>query len=177
MRLCVLVLISLTVAPLVTIASQELPPVKPGDRVRATAPTLSLSPFVGTVVAFQADSLMVQRDTGTWRVSLASLTRLDVSQGRRSHAGLGAGIGLLVGAGVGAAIGSGCHAVVVPVSSEGGCIAVGAAVFGGAGALIGAVTGALARTERWAEVPRDRLRVSLTSDRAGALRLGATLRF
>ena len=128
-------------------------------------------------MAFEADSLMVQRGTDTWRLSLASLTRLEMSQGRRSHAGLGAGIGLLVGAGVGAVIGSGCHAVVVPVSSGVGCIAVGAAVIGGAGALVGAVTGALVRTERWAEVPLDRLRVSFTSDRGGALTIRASLRF
>ena len=177
MRLGKLVGISLTVAPLVTIASQELPPLKPGDRIRVAAPTLSPGPLVGTVVAFEADSLMVQRGTDTWRLSLASLTRLEMSQGRRSHAGLGAGIGLLVGAGVRAVIGSGCHAVVVPVSSGVGCIAVGAAVIGGAGALVGAVTGALVRTERWAEVPLDRLRVSFTSDRGGALTIRASLRF
>jgi hypothetical protein len=177
MRLVKLVVMSLTVAPLVTISSQELPPLKPGDRIRATAPTLSPSPLVGTVVAFEANSLMVQRGTGTRRLSLASLTRLEMSQGRRSHAALGAGIGLLVGAGVGAVIGSGCKAIIVPVSSEGGCIAVGAAVIGGAGALVGAVTGALVRTERWAEVPLDRLRVSFTSDRGGALKIRASLRF
>src|SRR2546428_2539870 len=111
MRFGKLVVISLTVAPLATSASQEPPPLKLGDRIRVTAPTLSLGPLVGTVVAFHADSLMVQRGTGTWRLSLASLARLEMSQGLRSHAGLGAGIGLLVGAGVGAAIGSGCHAV------------------------------------------------------------------
>jgi hypothetical protein len=177
MRLVKLVVMSLTVAPLVTISSQELPPLKPGDRIRATASTLSPSPLVGTVVAFEANSLMVQRGTGTRRLSLASLTRLEMSQGRRSHAALGAGIGLLVGAGVGAVIGSGCKAIIVPVSSEGGCIAVGAAVIGGAGALVGAVTGALVRTERWAEVPLDRLRVSFTSDRGGALKIRASLRF
>jgi hypothetical protein len=177
MRLVKLVVMSLTVAPLVTISSQELPPLKPGDRIRATAPTLSPSPLVGTVVAFEANSLMVKRGTGTRRLSLASLTRLEMSQGRRSHAALGAGIGLLVGAGVGAVIGSGCKAIIVPVSSEGGCIAVGAAAIGGAGALVGAVTGALVRTERWAEVPLDRLRVSFTSDRGGALKIRASLRF
>ena len=177
MRLGKLVIISLTVAPLVTIASQELPPLKPGDRIRATAPTFSPGPLVGTVVAFEAESLMVQGGTRTWRLSRASLTGLDVSQGRRSHAGLGAGIGLLVGAGVGALIGSGCDVIEGPVSSEAGCIAIGAAVFGGAGALVGAVTGALVRTERWAEVPLDRLRVGFTSDGGRALKLRASLRF
>jgi len=44
MRLGKLVGISLTVAPLVTIASQELPPLKPGDRIRVAAPTLSPAP-------------------------------------------------------------------------------------------------------------------------------------
>jgi hypothetical protein len=177
MRLDTLVLMAFAVLPVARIASQQAPRLKPGDRIRAQAPSASPGPLVGTVVAFQADSLMVQGDTKSWRLSLASITRLDISQGRRSRAGLGAGIGLLVGAGVGALIGSGCDAIVVPVSSEAGCVVVGAAVFGGAGALVGAVTGALMRTERWAEVPLDRLRVSFTSDRGRALTLGASLTF
>ena len=131
--------------------------------------------LVGTVVAFEADSLMVQRGTDTWRLSLASLTRLEMSQGRRSHAGLGAGIGLLVGAGVGAVIGSGCDLTVVPVSSEAGCIAVGVALVGGAGALLGAVIGSHTRTERWAEVPLDHLRISFMPRRSGRVQFTASI--
>ena len=175
MRLDTLVLMAFAVLPVARIASQQAPRLKPGDRIRAHAPSASPGPLVGTVVAFQADSLMVQGDTKSWRLSLASLTRLDISQGRRSHAGLGAGIGLLVGAGVGAVIGSGCDLTVVPVSSEAGCIAVGVALVGGAGALLGAVIGSHTRTERWAEVPLDHLRISFMPRRSGRVQFTASI--
>ena len=132
-----LLAIGLTAAPLTVIASQERPVLKSGDRVRIIAPSVSRAPFVGTLVTLRTDSLVVQDGANVWRLSLASLTRLDISQGLTSHAGRGAGIGLLVGAGVGAVIGSGCDLTVVPVSSEAGCIAVGVAVVGGAGSLLG----------------------------------------
>ncbi len=177
MRLSTRVLIILTVAPVVTIAAQQPLPLHSGDRIRATVPSLSPRPLVGTVIAFQTDSLIVQGGTSTWHLSLASLTHLDVSQGRRSHALLGAGIGLLVGAGVGVLIANDCDTIEGPFATQGQCTAVGAAAFGGAGALVGALTGALARTERWAGVPLDGLRVSLPSNRGGALHLRASLSF
>src|SRR5256885_3941909 len=170
-------IISTVVAPVVTIAAQQPLPLHSGDRIRATVPSVSPGPLVGTVAAFQTDSLIVQGGTSTWHLSLASLTHLDVSQGRRSHALLGAGIGLLVGAGVGVLIANECDTIEGPFATQGQCTAVGAAVFGGAGALVGALTGALARTERWAEVPLDRLRTSITSDPGGALPLRASLSF
>ncbi len=177
MRLITRVLIVLTIAPVVTVAAQEPLPLHSGDRIRATVPGVSPGPLVGTVVAFQTDSLIVQGGTSTWHLSLASLTHLDVSQGQRSHALLGAGIGLLVGAGAGVLIASDCDTVEGPFATQGQCTAVGAAVFGGAGALVGALTGALARTERWAQVPLDRLRMSLTPNPGGALQLRASLSF
>ena len=173
MRLITRVLIVLTV----TVAAQEPLPLHSGDRIRATVPGVSPGPLVGTVVAFQTDSLIVQGGTSTWHLSLASLTHLDVSQGQRSHALLGAGIGLLVGAGAGVLIASDCDTVEGPFATQGQCTAVGAAVFGGAGALVGALTGALARTERWAQVPLDRLRMSLTPNPGAALQLRASLSF
>ncbi len=176
-RVLIILTVILTVAPVVTVAAQQPLPLHPGDRIRAMVPSLSSGPLVGTVVAFQTDSLIVQGGTSTWHLSLASLTHLDVSQGRRSHALLGAGIGLLVGAAVGVLIASDCDTVEGPFATQGQCTAVGAAVFGGAGALVGALTGALARTEQWAQVPLARLRMSLTPNPGGALQLRASLSF
>jgi len=125
MRLSTRVLIILTVAPVVTIAAQQPLPLHSGDRIRATVPSLSPRPLVGTVIAFQTDSLIVQGGTSTWHLSLASLTHLDVSQGRRSHALLGAGIGLLVGAGVGVLIANDCDTIEGPFATQGQCTALG----------------------------------------------------
>jgi hypothetical protein len=77
MRLGTLVVISFTVAPIATIASQEPPALNAGARIRATSTSVSGGPLLGTVLALDADSLIVQGDTGTWRLSLASLTHLD----------------------------------------------------------------------------------------------------
>jgi hypothetical protein len=177
MRLGTLVVISFTVAPIATIASQEPPALNAGARIRATSTSVSGGPLLGTVLAFDADSLIVQGDTGTWRLSLASLTHLDKSEGQRSHALKGAGTGLLVGAGVGALIGSGCDTVEGPFASKVECIAVGAAAFGAGGALVGAAIGALTRTERWTEVPLDRLRISFMPRRGSRVQFMASLNF
>jgi hypothetical protein len=178
MRLITLMVSSLIVAPLATIASQQSPAVKAGDRVRVIAPSVSGSPFVGTLVALEADSLVVHDTVNTWRLSLASVEQVDLSRGRKSHALLGAGIGLLVGAGVGALAGSSCEQVMYDTGiTQGECIAIGAAAFGAAGALLGAVTGALVRTERWAQVPLDRLKVSLAPANGRALTFSVAFRF
>jgi hypothetical protein len=173
LRLTTLLATSLAIAPLATIASQEPPAIKSGDRVRITAPTVSGGPLVGTVLTLETDSLVVQGGTNTWRLSLASITHLDRSRGQRSHTLLGAGIGFLVGAGAGVVWG----ASQASCDPAGACVPFGAAVGGGGGVLLGVVVGVLVRTERWAEVPLDHLRLSLTPDRDRGLTLRASLSF
>jgi hypothetical protein len=173
LRLRTLLAASLAIAPLATIASQEPPAIKSGDRVRVTAPTVSAGPLVGTVLTLESDSLVVQGGINAWRLSLATITHLDRSRGRRSHTLLGAGIGLLVGAGVGALVAGNDAGCEIDLA----CAAIGAGIVGGGGALIGAVAGALVRTERWAEVPLNHLRLSLTPDRGRGLTLRASLSF
>jgi len=136
------------------------------------APSVSGGFLVGTLVALDADSLVIRGSVDARRLSLASVEHVDLSRGRKSHARLGAGIGLLVGAGAGAL--ASCdnennQSDLVPIQ----CIAMGAA----AGALLGAVTGALVRTERWEQIPLDRLRMSFTSDRGSAWTLRVSISF
>ena len=172
MRLGTLVIVTLMLAPLATAASQKSPSLKPGDRIRVITPSASGGPFVGTLVTLEADSLVMQGSVDARRLSLASVERVDLSRGRKSHARLGAGIGLLVGAGVGAL--AGCDQQNDQSDlTQGQCIVMGAA----AGALLGAITGALVRTERWMEIPRDGLRMSFTSDRGRTLTLRVSLSF
>ena len=72
-------------------------PLASGSRVRVTAPECELRGQEATFRALRADTLVLE----TTECPLASVTRLDVSGGQKSHALLGAGIGFAAGALVG----------------------------------------------------------------------------
>ena len=74
------------------IAAQE--PLASGSRVRVTAPDCALRGEAATFRALRADTLVLE----TTECPLASVTRLDVSRGQKSHVLLGAGIGFGAGA-------------------------------------------------------------------------------
>ncbi len=105
--------------------------------------------------------------------------------GRSPSARKSAGTGFLLGAVVGAVIGlvsygecesQGAFSCLGPDGPE--IYALGGAIIGGLGGLVvGALIGSATETERWEEVPLDRLRVSLGPQRDGRFGLGASLRF
>ncbi len=163
-------------------------PLRPGERVRVTR--LPLCPpntlcvktprqSVGTFLAWDADSLVVQSNGDTLYVPVDRVTRLDVSRGRKTNTGTGAVIGLLVGGVVGAVIGLAsyeCEPCFVDLGP--GTYAAAGAVIGGLGGLVtGAFIGLEIQTDRWREVPLDRLRVNLGPQRDGRFGLGASVRF
>ena len=97
------------------------------------------------------------------------MTRLDASRGQKSRAG----IGFLVGAGVGA-LGAVvyCSRDASEFSDEGKCEVYGrdftlliTGLIGAAGGIVGGFVGYLIKTDRWEEVPLERLRVSLAPQR------------
>ncbi len=188
--------------------AQAPPPVKVGDRVRVTAPdvgrregtvqllttdSLVIRPEYGAwpVQLLTTDSLVMQPEYGEWTVylrrqpnplaiPLASVTRLEVSRGRKSRVGRGAGIGLLGGGLLGLTISSvvlarnnGCTGQGFVEPTRGGCIAL--ATVGGAvvGTLLGLVVGAMASTDKWKAVSL--LRVAPQRD--GRFGLGLSVRF
>ena len=112
----------------------------------------------------------------------ASVKRLEVVRGRKSNAAMGAGIGLVVGFVAGAVFGYASYE-----ECEGWCMFApagpeetamfGAALFGFGGIVVGALIGASSKTDRWQEVPLDRLRVSLGPQRDGRFDFGASVRF
>jgi len=57
------------------------------------------------------------------------------------------------------------------------CIAVGAAEGAILGTLLGLAIGAMARTDRWEEVPLDQLRVQPVATADGRFGLGVSMRF
>ena len=169
----------LAVAPLTRLIAQEPPPVKVGDRVRVTAPHEDIFRDIGTLARIDADTLVV----GARAIAVEWVTRLEVSRGQKSRVGRGAVVGGLIGGAIGlglaiAWVANDCEfADTSGCGSEVGIIAAGAAIVGLPGAGIGAAIGAVQRTDRWEEVPLDRLRVSFAPQRDGRFGLGLSVRF
>ncbi|HEV2749215.1 MAG TPA: hypothetical protein VGV12_01685 [Gemmatimonadales bacterium] len=122
--------------------------------------------MTGTVVAVGGDSLSLARGHGrdTSAVSLRSISRLELSRGRRSVGG-GALVGGAIGAGVGAAgalVWAASSCFKSSTSTGGNCPTGGSAagiVLGGGAA--GALVGVLVRPERWVRVGWTGLRASV----------------
>ncbi len=119
---------------------------------------------------------------------LDSVTKLEVSQARKTNTGKGAGIGFLLGGLVGAVMGYASYEECVPQGPRSwSCIgpnfgskyaALGGALLGGLGGLVvGALIGSAVKTDRWREVPLDPVRVSLGPQRDGRFGFGASVRF
>jgi hypothetical protein len=134
--------------------SHEPPAIARGSRIRITE--LGGVPRAGTVVAIGADTVVLKLDSNgdTVTFSLAKLSRLEVSRGRKGHAAAGAGLGFLIGAGTGAMLGLNCE--------NDGClsgsdepVAAAAGIGGIVAGVVGGVVGASQKTEKWEEVPLD----------------------
>ena len=177
----------LAFVPLASTA-QETPtaqvPLRPGERVRVTghfcqpfySNCVKGSPqqYVGTFVTWNADALFMESNGDTLTVPQDSITTLEVSMGRRSQAGVGAGIGGLTGAVIGATVSlATCDGFFPPHV----CALVGGLVFGAGGALVGVIVGANKKTERWVSVPLNRLRVSFGPLHAARFVVGMSVRF
>ena len=181
-RLSIIPLAVLAFAPLTRVTAQEPPPVKVGDRVRVTAPGLGVPNRDGILRLLDADSLVMRPEYGgpsRLVIPLASLTRFEVHRGGKSHVGAGAGYGALAGAVIG--VGS---AAILCSNATFGCAEFTGGVYlvlGGGGAvaglLIGSIVGALITTERWEEIPLDRLRLQVAPQRDGRFGLGLSVRF
>jgi hypothetical protein len=176
----------LTFMPLASATAQV--PIRQGARVRVTRLPICPPTCVGgpprqdvvTFVTWSGDTLLAQSNGNTIVLPLDAVTKLEVSQGQKSHTGVGAVIGFLVGGAAGAAIGYASY------SCEGwSCLGygpwpsagVGLAIGGVGGLVAGALIGSAIKTDRWEEVPLDRVRVSLGPQRDGRFGFGASVRF
>jgi hypothetical protein len=146
--------------PALVQAREDAPPVRPGDRIRIAAATLSETPVEARVVDADRTSLRIEVSSLKTPVvvPLSSIRHRDVSRGRRSKVGRGA----LIGAASAAAFMSALIAIACATTDEdcggdGGEIVRAIAYVTVAGAAAG---GAAFHEERWELVPLDRLRAA-----------------
>jgi hypothetical protein len=119
-----------------------------GSRVRIFGPALGDSGTVGQLNGYDADSLSLLHGSPprSTRLPFASITRMDVSDGR--DRGRGMGVGALVGFGGGVVFGVVCQAV-CNSGNDANFAMVGGVLWGlFVGAPIGALVGAAAAPER-----------------------------
>ena len=148
------------------LVAQAPPPVEAGSRVRVSLAGPEGRRVTGDVVAVGSDALSLVPGHGrdTTAVSFRSISRLELSRGRRS-----VGSGMLLGGVIGAGLG-GTGALVWVASScfrsstsTGGNCPTGGAAAGiiiGSGA-VGALVGTLVRPERWVRVGWSGVRASV----------------
>lgn len=189
MRRVLVAVASIALATSASLVAQErLPPLAPGQRVRVTAPQHGFQRTAATLLDIRSDTLYVLRvqarsirgrvvswDSLTSAVPVAAIERLDVSRGRRSRWLQGLGIGMAVGGATGALIGlaSGDDEGGFSAGDNAAIAGIGLGVVGG---VVGVLVGAVSRGDRWQEVPRHGLLVSLAPTRNGVL-LGASIAF
>ncbi len=184
LKVTALILTLLPAAP-VSLLAQQAPPVAPGDRVRVTAPGIQSQRFVGTVIETGADTclLKVEGRPAPLPLALAAVTQLEVSRGQANKGKTGAIIGGAVGAGIGVAViissyEEDCSSQLLSDLCEfGNAMALlSPLALGVAGAVLGNVIGKSIESERWEEVPLDRLRVGLSPVTADGVAVFASLR-
>lgn len=168
-----LVLICISGGVPTEIVAQEPLSFEPGARVRVTAPGCGLRGGATGLSALRGDTLVLENT----ECPMATVTRFEVSRGQKSNLMRGAGIGFaagVVGTLVGCLGGScefGDNGVYTDLRPE---FAIAVGLMGG---VVGGIIGYFVKTERWEEVPLDRLRVSLTPQRDGQLALAFSVKF
>ena len=166
------------------VRAEEGPPLQPGQRLRVTAvaPGRFTGVTVGSLVKVGPDSvtLLDPERSAVTELPLTSITRIEVSQGKRRHTWQGALIGAGVG-GLGAlAIAGGSSEVCGTYDMPRSCsssekVALGALVVG-FWAGIGAWLGHRKQSEDWSDSTVARLRVTLLPKRGGG-RVALTVTF
>ena len=165
--------------------AQDTAPGAVGERVRVS--TESGAIHMGLVTALSSGALELQEDEEAkqrFSIPLASVTRFEVSRGEKSHAGTVGGIGSLAGAVTGALLGFSAGDDPPLFGSDEPFLfsawekaTVGFFIGGALGALVGGLVGATVQSERWEEVPLERVSVSFAPQRDGRFGLGLSARF
>ena len=161
--------------------SQEPSAIVPGSRIRITQLEAGKSRRrSGTVVTAAADTVVLRPDGlgATATVSLAKISGLEVSRGRKGHIPVGVGVGFLAGVGTGALVGAlACNGCLNGRDELGALVpALGAGIGGVVGMLVGAGIGAH-RTDLWETVPSSGWHVSTLPTGPGRFAFALSVRF
>jgi len=153
--------------PRVALSQGGIPSLRPGDRVRVTAPGSSLAQAVGVVrdTANAALRIQLDRTYAVHTLPWSSITELDLSVERSSRFGTGLAVGLLGGASVGLIYGATSGQDLYTREQATGILAV---TFGLIGGLLGGAIGSQQRTDEWARLPLGTPSVSAAPSRRGA---------
>ena len=182
--------IGLLLVSVTSLSARQAPPVEVGSRVRVTAIDLGLEKQSASLQGLRGDTLdlfVVQGGGSIVSVPLASVTEFATLQSTSRRT--------VIGALIGSAVGFSAGVIVLAVAHE-GCEGGGffswgrrycgtappeaelAAVAGALlGAGVGAVVGYFINTERWEEVPLDRLQLNMVPLRDGGFALGVSVTF
>ncbi|MEJ2547740.1 MAG: hypothetical protein P8125_07955 [Gemmatimonadota bacterium] len=137
-------------SPLPLPAQEIAPPAPRASRMRATMRVPSGMEYVGRLESWDAGSLMLSGPAApSGALELSEMAKLEVSRGMKGNAGTGA----LIGAGVGL-LGSIVAGVLIDFEDDTyGVARLSLMVVPLGGMALGAITGALIRTEKWQELP------------------------
>jgi hypothetical protein len=175
------VILALALSVLVSnadLGAQATPPLEPGSRIRVRAPDAGANKLVGAYLGTVADTLRVQMEelSSVRSIPFSSVVALEASRGRKSNALKGMGLGFVGGAGAGLVVG-----LAVDRGDDDASrlqlIGLGAGFFGACGAVVGLLTGAMITSERWEEVPLERVRASFAPQHDGRRRIGLSVAF
>jgi len=165
-------LVLLAFAPSTDAIAQELT-LQPGQRVRVTVPSRDLHKHEDTFREIRGDILVLE---SMWS-PLPEVTRLDVYRGRKSAAGTGALIGAAVGFTLGAIGGAAmCSDPFFDCEPVAGAVLMGT-LTGALASGLGALVGLAIQSDRWDEVPLDRVRVSVVPLRDGRFAFAMSVSF
>ncbi len=142
-----------------SLAGQTVSDLEPGLRIRVNAPSMYDRPAIGALEGIDAAGLRMRLEAGgNLNVPRDVVDGIDVSGGLRSHRLKGAAVGGLVGftGGLIAAAHGREDDPFMP-GFDRTVEVIGVVVMTAAGAGVGALVGALIRTERWEEVYPARL--------------------
>jgi hypothetical protein len=133
----------------------------PNARVRITT---DQSRTVGVFVEATGESIALRPEGSdeVLTIDLEAVRRVETSLGKRSHAGKGVLIGGLIGAGVAALVNANREASDFLVEDREGLTVIMSTV---AGVGLGALVGAMIRTERWDDVDMEKLAIDVSINR------------
>jgi hypothetical protein len=109
-------------------------------------------------------------------IRLGEIHQFEVSRGQKSRWLMGLGIGFVGGAAIGAVVGYTTDPEGNDLPPEGAAVIVGG-LGAAVGGLLGTIIGSTIKSDRWEEVPLDRLRVGIATHRDGRLGIGLSLKF